>query len=141
MSDSTSAGKASDRTRTTGAGVAPPADGPDAVRADIEQTRAALGDSVQELAGRADVKARTKGKVAEVKDQAAQVKDRAKDTAEAAAVRAEETAQQAAARVRQRPAPYAGVVAGLATAAGAIVLVRRRRRRAAKARARRWWRW
>jgi hypothetical protein len=150
-------GKSAGRTSTP-AGPAdatpPPVDDPDAIRADIAQTRAELGDSVQELADRADVKARAREKVAEVKDRAdvkararekvaevkdraAQVTDRATDTAQLAAERATQPARQVAGRLGQRPAPYAGVVAGLAAVAGTVALVRRRR--AAKARARRWW--
>lgn len=37
------------------------------LRADIERTRLALGDTVEALAGKTDVKARAKGKVAEVR--------------------------------------------------------------------------
>jgi ElaB/YqjD/DUF883 family membrane-anchored ribosome-binding protein len=38
-----------------------------ALRADIERTRLALGDTVEALAGKTDVKARAKGKAAEVR--------------------------------------------------------------------------
>ena len=37
------------------------------LRADIERTRLALGDTVEALAGKTDVKARAKGKVAEIR--------------------------------------------------------------------------
>jgi ElaB/YqjD/DUF883 family membrane-anchored ribosome-binding protein len=137
---SKSTGKSTGRTHTPpgpAGATPPPVDDPDAIRADIAQTRAELGDSVQELADRADVKARAREKVAEVKDRAAQATDVAKDTAQVAAERATQPARQVAGQVRRRPAPYAGVVAGLAAVAGTVALVRRRR--AAKARARRWW--
>jgi ElaB/YqjD/DUF883 family membrane-anchored ribosome-binding protein len=140
------AGGRTGSTSTTTAATAPPppADDPDAIRADIEQTRAELGDSVQALAGRADVKSRAKEKVAEVKDEATQVvkeqaahaKDHAKDTAQAAALRAKGTAQQTATKARQRPVPYVGALAALGAAITAVVLVRRRQ---ARARAGRWW--
>ncbi|MGX7672553.1 DUF3618 domain-containing protein [Plantactinospora sp. DSM 117369] len=147
---STSTGK-SGHTRTTATGVpaVPPTDDPDVIRADIAQTRAELGDTVEHLAERADVKTRAKEKVAEVKGQAGQVKDRAADTAQAAAagakdavqvtaVRAKEATRRTVGKARQRPAQYVGVLAGLVTALAAVLLVRRRR--AAKgARLRRWW--
>ncbi|MGI5150146.1 DUF3618 domain-containing protein [Plantactinospora sp. CA-294935] len=147
---STSTGK-SGRTRTTATGVTavPPTDDPDLIRADIAQTRAELGDTVEHLAARADVKTRAKEKVAEVRGQAGQVKDRATDTAQVAVVRAKDAAQVTAVRAReatrrsvgkarQRPAPYVGVLAGLATALAAVLLVRRRRASKPGARLRRW---
>jgi Protein of unknown function (DUF3618) len=161
MSTNTDEAGGSRRTRDT-----PPARDAEAIRTDIEQTRADLGDSLQELAYRADVTTRTKQKITEVRGRAVQVIDRAthpaqlaavraKDTAkqaatkarqvtaratppaQVAAVRAKDTAKQAAMNVRQRPAPFAGVVAGLAAAVAAVMLLRRPR--AAKARTRGWW--
>jgi ElaB/YqjD/DUF883 family membrane-anchored ribosome-binding protein len=146
---STSAFNAEGRTDSTAATTPPPADDPDAIRTDIEETREELGDNVQKLVGRANVKARAKDKVTEVKDhaaqlvkqQATQVKEHAKETTKVAAVRAKGTAQQTATKVRRRPAPYAGMGAVLAAAGGTVVLVRRRRAAMAAARARRWWSW
>jgi len=46
-----------------------PAD-PDALRAEIEQTRAELGETVQDLAAKADVKARAKHALGDAKDRA-----------------------------------------------------------------------
>jgi hypothetical protein len=88
---------------------------PEEIRAEIEQTRADLGDSVDALAAKADVRTR------------------AKQSAAAARDRAKGTAQQAAQKVRDKPAPVGGALAGIAAAAGAAVLIRRRR--AAKVRA------
>ncbi len=79
-------------------GPAAAVDDPDALRADIEATRSGLGDSVEALAAKADVKTG------------------AKDAANAAA-RA----------VRRRPAPVAVVGVVVVAALGAVVLVRRRR--------------
>jgi hypothetical protein len=62
---STSIGKAKDQ--PAAAPATPPSDDPDAIRADIAQTRAEPGDSVHELAQRVDVKARAKDKVARSK--------------------------------------------------------------------------
>jgi Protein of unknown function (DUF3618) len=117
-----------------GAPSRPPADDPDAIRADIETTRAELGDSVEALAAKADVKARAQETVTAAKD-------RAKDTAQVATERAKDTAQQVGEKVRRRPAPVAAVVAGLAAAASAVALIRRRRKAktaAAQAHTRRW---
>ena len=83
-------------------------DDPAALRADIEQTRQELGDSVQELAERADVKARAKEKAAEVKA----------------------SAQETAAAVRRQPGRVAGVAAGFAVVFGGIAFLRRRRTKA-----------
>ena len=86
------------------------------IQLQIERTREHLGDTVEELAGRADVRNRAKAKAAEMKDRAA----------------------EAAGQLRQRRLPLSSTgqrrwpVA--AAAAGAVVigsvLVRRRRRKA-----------
>jgi len=110
----------------TGGGDAPPSDDPDALRADIERTRDELGDSVEALAAKADVKARAQQKLAAAKG-------RARHAAQDVSVRAKATAQQAGGTVRQRPGPTAGILAAVAAAVGAVVITRRRR--AAKARA------
>jgi ElaB/YqjD/DUF883 family membrane-anchored ribosome-binding protein len=110
----------------SGPAATPPTENPDAIRADIETTRAELGDSVEALAAKADVKSRAKETVAAAKD-------RAKDTAQVATERAKGTAQQVGETVRQRPAPVAGALAAVAAAVGAVLMIRRRR--AAKARA------
>ena len=44
--------------------------GPDELRDQVERTRAELGRTVEALAAQADVKARVKGKAAEVKEEA-----------------------------------------------------------------------
>ncbi|MFD8431467.1 DUF3618 domain-containing protein, partial [Streptomyces coelicoflavus] len=46
------------------------AKGPDELRQQIEQTRGQLGDTVEELAGKADVKGRAKARAADLKDKA-----------------------------------------------------------------------
>ncbi|GAA2602254.1 MULTISPECIES: DUF3618 domain-containing protein [Streptomyces] len=46
------------------------AKGPDELRQQIERTRGELGDTVEELAGRADVKGRAKARAADLKDKA-----------------------------------------------------------------------
>ncbi len=46
------------------------AKGPDELRQQIEQTRSQLGDTVEELAGKADVKGRAKARAADLRDKA-----------------------------------------------------------------------
>jgi ElaB/YqjD/DUF883 family membrane-anchored ribosome-binding protein len=107
-----------------------------ALREDIKQTRADLGETVQALAARADVKARAREQVQETKQrvltQAAAMTGRVREAAADAAVRVRETpprelAQQAGSRVRANPMPAVLVVAGLAALAGIILIVRGRR--------------
>ncbi|AVT38415.1 DUF3618 domain-containing protein [Plantactinospora sp. BB1] len=138
MSTSTGKAGADPGTATVGGTGAPQSAGPEAIRADIARTRAELGDTVQHLAERADVKTRAKEKVAEVKDQAGQVRDLAAETAQVAVVRAGEVGRRAATRARQRPAPYVGVLFGLAAAVLTVVLLRRRGTIGHGARSRRW---
>ncbi|MDI5965599.1 DUF3618 domain-containing protein [Streptomyces sp. SL13] len=54
-------------------------DDPQALRAQVERTRARLGDTVEQLAGKADVKAMARGKAAEVKDRAAHAGELARE--------------------------------------------------------------
>jgi MYXO-CTERM domain-containing protein len=91
---------------------------PDALREDIESTRESLGDTVDALAQKADVKGRVRTKVDERKEQVHQVQENAK-------AKARDTADQ----VRERPAPAGGIVAALLGVLGLTWLVRRRRRR------------
>jgi hypothetical protein len=96
------------------------------IRADIERTRDELGDNVEELAARADVKARARSAVGSVRDRAVQ------------------TGQRVGATVRRAPAPAAAAAAAaLASVAAAVVtgvLLQRRRAAARAAAARQWWR-
>ena len=89
---------------------------------EIEQTRERLGQTVEELVAKADVKARAQAKAAEVKvkaqDKAADVKSRAADLA--GNVRQSQMAQ--------RRWPLVAVVAG-AVLIGASIVVRRRQQR------------
>jgi uncharacterized protein DUF3618 len=75
----------------------------DELRAEIKQTRADLGETVQALAAKADVKAR------------------AKDQVEVAKVRAREA-------VATSPVPLPLVFAGLAAVVGIILVLRGRKR-------------
>jgi hypothetical protein len=84
-----------------------------ALRSEIEQTRAELGETVEELAARADVKARAKEKVDETKARAVATAAEAKE-----AVRTS---------VRERPTPWAVVAAAALLAIAALVIGKRRR--------------
>jgi len=87
-----------------------PAPGPDAtadeLQADIEQTRADLGETVDALTQKLDVKARAKGKASEIRQGAGDVAARAKDSV------TDDTG---------KPTPIAS--AGSAVAAAAVVLL------------------
>ena len=75
-----------------------PRDDAEALRQDIERTREQLGDAVEALAAKADVKARTR-------KQASDMSDRLKSTVEQAK-------QQAAARAGRARTQLAGTIAG-----------------------------
>lgn len=127
-----------------------------AARAEVQQTREELGETVEALAHKADVKARAHEKADEIKaraqESAQQLQAKAHELAAKAQAKAQERAgadvadvpppptpqeqvqgrpasraQLAAARVRQLPPP---ALAGIATGAAvllAVVLARRRR--------------
>ena len=60
-----------DRTPGAGGGSTPAgAKGPDELRQQIEQTRSRLGDTVEELAAKADVKGRARARAADLRDKA-----------------------------------------------------------------------
>jgi predicted phage gp36 major capsid-like protein len=121
-----------------------------ALRDEIARTRAELGETVQALAAKADVKARAKEQVEQtkqkVKAQAAEATEKVRDAALAAservrhaAGRAEAGARSAAAeagdevqgateQVRRNPIPVAAVLAGVVAVIGVILIVRGRRR-------------
>jgi hypothetical protein len=112
----------------------------DALRAEIKLTRAELGETVQALAAKADVKARAK-------EQVEATRQRVEAQAADALGKVRAAAQQAGERVRNatalntsdpdaepvpglRPNPIAigAVIAGLAAVVGVILIVRGRRR-------------
>jgi hypothetical protein len=102
------------------------------IQQEIERTRDHLGETVEELAARADVKARARARAAGMKDKAAQMKVRAqgKATEMSGQLRQSRPAQSQLAQgetVRRRW-PLAAAAAG-AVLVGSV-LVRRRRRRA-----------
>jgi hypothetical protein len=90
----------------------------EALRAEIARTRAELGETVQALAAKADVKAR-------VKESAAQTRLRVRQQA------AHTTAQlrgQARVQARRAPLPLAAVAAGAVAVVVAVLVLRGRRR-------------
>jgi Protein of unknown function (DUF3618) len=114
---------------------------PDNLRAltdEIERTRTELGETVEALAAKADVKARAQEKAADAKQTFLDVAGRVKDqvtsgTAQAAATGWKSTpepvqraAKRAAGSARQRRAPLAAAV-GAALLVGALIKRRRRR--------------
>ncbi len=92
---------------------------PQELRQDIEQTREELGDTVEALAEKTDVKAQAKDRIAAVKSTAQQRKDELIAKAKAASPdSASAGAQQVASTVQRKPVPF---TAGGAFAAGALV--------------------
>ena len=87
----------------------------EALRAQIEQTRSELGETVEVLSAKADVKAQAKDKVdegkAKLRDQQAQAKAKA---------------QEVSAQAKSNPAPFAAAAAG---AVALLLIVRRLRNR------------
>lgn len=83
---------------------------PDQIRDDIESTREELGDTVEALAAKADVKAQAKQKAQETKVAAAEKKDelmgRAKELSPDSAVSA---AGGATEKARENPVPVAAL--------------------------------
>jgi ElaB/YqjD/DUF883 family membrane-anchored ribosome-binding protein len=101
------------------------------LRADIEQTRAELGETVQALAAKADVKARAKEQVEytkqRVRDQVALATGRAKETATHYGHTVAEQAQGTSERVKRNPVPVAAVAAAAVALVAILVVIRRRR--------------
>ncbi|MFI6080517.1 DUF3618 domain-containing protein [Streptomyces sp. NPDC051217] len=106
----------------------------------VEKARERLGDSVGELAAKADVKGRTQEKAAEVRDQVVeagqQVRDqvkehtpeRVRDAGVKAAVTGKEVATKAAGTGRAHPRPLL-LAGGVAVVALAVARARRRARK------------
>jgi Protein of unknown function (DUF3618) len=89
------------------------------IQQEIERTREHLGDTVEELAARADVRTRARAKAAEMKDRAAGA---------AAQLRERGLPLTSSGRHAQRRWPVAAAAAG-AVVIGSV-LIRRRRRKA-----------
>lgn len=106
---------------------------PEHLRDEIEQTRAELGDTVEALAAKTDVKARAQQALDEAADRTRQQLSTVKTTAvgavDAAKVRVTEASQDP--RVR-RAVPPAAIAAAVAAVLGTVIVVARRRRAAAR---------
>jgi len=108
---------------------------PRRLRSEIDETRAELGETVQALAARTDVKARARHAVGGATDQAKQklaaASDRAAQAAGVVAGKAASAKDQLARRQvpprMRRPLPWAAL-AGAAAAIGLVVVLIRRRR-------------
>lgn len=116
----------------------------DAIRSDIEQTRAELADTVEQVIGKLDVKAQAADKVDSVKSAATDKVDSVKSAATDKAAQARAAApapvqnvldsigQKAgppAHRAGEAVAPYRGkIIAGAAGGLLVLLIVRRRRR-------------
>ncbi|MFD5076834.1 DUF3618 domain-containing protein [Streptomyces sp. NPDC058371] len=71
------------------------AKGPEELRRQIEETRSQLGDTVEELAAKADVKARARARAADLKDKAGAMTVQMKSTAAQAGHTVQDKASQA----------------------------------------------
>jgi ElaB/YqjD/DUF883 family membrane-anchored ribosome-binding protein len=81
---------------------------PEEIRADIEQTRGEVGDTVEALASKTDVKAQAKAKVEDIKGNVRERADVLKTKAQSTTPdSAQQGGQQVVAKVREKPAPFA----------------------------------
>jgi len=104
------------------------ADDVEEIRAGIEETRSELGDTVQALAAKTDVKKQAKDAAESARVKVVDAAETAKAKAVVLADRAQENprVREAVAKVRQRPIPVAVVIGALVAA---YVVVRWRRNR------------
>jgi ElaB/YqjD/DUF883 family membrane-anchored ribosome-binding protein len=111
-------------TRTSG----PQVDGqqeqrsPDEIRADIKETREDLGDTVEALAAKTDVKGQAKAKVESVKEKITGAKDGA---AERTPDSARQGFAQAGEAARSNPVPTAAIAAFVGGLLVGVVIARR----------------
>jgi len=118
---------------TAGDGETPAPESPEALRADIEETRAELGDTVEALAAKTDVKARAEDRVEGIKQDARAKAEQARVKADEVKAKvtsvtpesARQGGSQVVAKARANPVP----VAGAAALVLAFVLGRRSARR------------
>ncbi|MFC0038152.1 DUF3618 domain-containing protein [Actinomadura rayongensis] len=111
------------------------ADGPAGLRAQIERKRADLGETVEALAAKADVKARAKDTADEVRDKADEVKEKAGTAVRRAQEHARATTRQVVEATREDPGTRRRILipaSAALLAAGALAGRALRRRRARK---------
>jgi uncharacterized protein YdbL (DUF1318 family) len=81
---------------------------PEEIRADIEQTREEVGDTVEALAAKTDVKAQARERIDEIKGNVRAKADELKTKAQSSTPEgAQQGGQQVVAKVRANPAPVA----------------------------------
>ncbi|MEU4716481.1 DUF3618 domain-containing protein [Micromonospora purpureochromogenes] len=104
----------------------------EALREEIRRTRVELGETMELLAARADVKARLRESAGQAKErmreQAAQTVARVRGQAAQKADVARTQASEKGAVVRRNPTPWATVAAGAVAAVVVLLIVRGRRR-------------
>ena len=88
--------------RTTGDHGPTGAKGPDELRRQIERTRSELGDTVEELAGKMDVKGRARARAADLRDKAGALTVQLRSTAAQAGHTVQDKATQAGHKVQDR---------------------------------------
>ncbi len=93
----------------------------EALREEIRRTRVELGETVEALAAKADVKKR-------LKSSTEQAKERMREQATMTVARVRGQARQGGERVRGNPLPLAALAAGALAAAVVLMIVRGRRR-------------
>ena len=87
-------------------------DSPEAIRADIEETREELGDTVEALAAKSDVKARAEDKLEGVKQDARAKADQVKERVTSVTPEsARKGGGQVVAKAKENPLPLAGAAA------------------------------
>jgi chromosome segregation ATPase len=115
----TAAGESPQQPTVTPAAAESEQKSPEELRDEIEQTREQLGDTVEALAAKTDVKAQARDRIAAVKSSAQRKKDELMTKARRATPHSPGAgAQQVATTVQTKPAPFA---AGGAFAAGLFV--------------------
>jgi hypothetical protein len=106
---------------------------PEALRAEIRRTRAELGDTVQALAAKADVKARAKESVSLAKErvraQAAYAVDVVRGQAGDTAGSVRSTAYDAGGAVKRNPVPLIALLGAAAAVVVVLIVIRGRNNR------------
>jgi len=111
-------GKAADKAADTAVGGAK---GPDELRRQIQETRGQLGDTVEELAAKADVKGRARARGAELKGKASEAGHVVQDKATEAGHAVQGKAVEAGHVVQDKAVQAGHVVQDKATRAGHVV--------------------
>ncbi|PWR11575.1 hypothetical protein DKT68_05390 [Micromonospora acroterricola] len=104
----------------------------EALREEIRRTRVELGETMEALAAKADVKARLKESAGQAKErmreQAAQTVARVRGQAVRRAEDARAQAHEKGELVRRNPVPWAAIAAGAVATVVVLMIVRGRRR-------------